>query len=306
MRLLACPNLGDRESFGPQKTLPLALLLSFLVVGLDQFLQTAPGQFGASPLLQFLRWLSDGLMAFPLFASAVWSGHRIADRLGLTLDSRSDCVKRALLLAIAIAVVLVPGWFAYNALANATGGASFSSGHVHGSTAGTITKYWVSSAVVYALLLAPLAATVIWACYRIATRTRLRLPAAVDPVARGSLIAVLTAGVPALAWFLHQAANRAVSSQVYNTAALQLAHIHSHQFFAPFHGARLPPPGPPVTAAPFAFAYQVARAFEDGLIGQVIALPVIALLLLWTARGLSDQAFISPGDGPRTPAEPVR
>jgi hypothetical protein len=276
--------------------LPLALLLSFLVVGLDQFLQTAPEQFSASPLLQFLRWLSDGLMAFPLFAVAVWTGQRVADRLGLAPDDRADSVRRALLIAAAIAVVLVPGWFAYNALANATGGANFSSGHVHGSGAGTITKYWVNGSTVYLLLLAPLLAGAVAAGYLIVARVRFRLPALADRVARGSLVAALGAGVPALAWFLHQAANRAASSQIYNTAAVQLVHIHSHQFFAADKGAHLPPPGPPAPAAPFAFAYQVARAFEDGLVGQVIALPVLLLLLFWTGRMLREQAiFIKEG-----------
>jgi hypothetical protein len=291
MRLLACLNSAARDRFSAQKTLPLALLLSFLVVGLDQFLQTAPAQFSASPLLQLLRWLSDGLMAFPLFAVGVWTGHRAADRLRLAVDSRADCVQRALLIAAALAVVLIPGWFAYNALANATGGANFSSGHEHGGAAGTITKYWVSGSTVYALLLAPLVVAVLLAAYQMAARVRFRLPAAADRLARGSLIAVLAAGVPTLAWFLHQAANRAASSQVYNTASVQLVHIHSHQFFAADKGAHLPPPGPPVTAAPFAFAYQVARAFEDAVVGQLIALPVLVLVLLWAARGLREQTI---------------
>ena len=108
MRPLACLNSAARDRFSAQRTLPLALSLSFLVVGLDQFLQTAPEQFAASPLLQFLRWLSDGLMAFPLFAAAVWTGHRVADRIGLAVDDRAGCVKRALLIAAALAVA-VPG-----------------------------------------------------------------------------------------------------------------------------------------------------------------------------------------------------
>ena len=62
MRLLASLNFAIRR-FSPQETLPLAALLSFLIVGLYQFLQTTPAQFGAAPLFQVLRWLSDGLMA---------------------------------------------------------------------------------------------------------------------------------------------------------------------------------------------------------------------------------------------------
>ena len=280
MRLLTCPNSAIRRSFGPQETLPLAALLSFLTVGLYQFLQTAPAQFGASPLFQVLRWLSDGLMALPLFAGAVWAGHWAASRLGLTLTSRADVFKRALLIAAALTLFLIPGWFAYKELATLTQSADLVSSHSHGAGGG-ITKYWVGSVVVYVLLLAPLSAAAIWAAYQVSNRYRFRLPKAVDLFARGSVIVILLGGIPVLAWFLHQAANRAVSAQVYYTTGLQFAHIHSHAFFAADHGAHLPPPGPPVTAAPFALAYQVARAFQDGLVGQAIGLPVVALVLLW-------------------------
>ena len=155
MRLLTCPNSAIRRSFGPQETLPLATLLSFLTVGLYQFLQTAPAQFGASPLFQVLRWLSDGLMALPLFAAAVWAGHWAASRLGLTLTSRADVFKRALLIAAALTLFLIPGWFAYKELASLTRSADLVYSHSHGAGGG-ITKYWVGSVVVYVLLLAPL------------------------------------------------------------------------------------------------------------------------------------------------------
>ena len=288
MRLLTCLNSAIRRMFSPQETLPLAALLSFLIVGLYQFLQTAPAQFGASPLFQVLRWLSDGLMAVPLFAAAVWTGHWSASRLGLTLTSRADVFKRALLIAAALALFLIPGWFAYHELASLTQSADLVSSHSHGAGGG-ITKYWVGSVVVYVLLLVPLSAAAIWAAYQVGTRYRFRLPTTADLFARGSVIAILLGGIPVLAWFLHQAANRAVSAQVYYTTTLQFAHIHSHAFFAADHGARLPPPGPPVTAAPFALAYQVARAFQDGLVGQAIGLPVVALVLLWGTSRLRRQ-----------------
>src|SRR5262245_6485893 len=288
MRLQACLNSAIRRRFSPQETLPLAALLSVLTVGLYQVLQTAPAQFGTSPLFQVLRWLSDGLMALPLFAAAVWTGHWSASRLGLTLAGRADVFKRALLIAAALAVFLIPGWFAYNELASLTQSADLVSSHSHGAGGG-ITKYWVGSVVVYILLLVPLSAAAIWAAYQAGTRYRFRLPKIADLFARGSVIAILLGGIPVLAWFLHQAASRAVSAQVYYTPALQFAHIHSHAFFAADHGAHLPPPGPPVTAAPFALAYQVARAFQDGLVGQVIGLPVVALVLLWGTRQLRHQ-----------------
>jgi hypothetical protein len=288
MRLSVCRDSAIRRTFGPQETLPLAALLSFLLVGLYQFLQTAPAQFGASPLFQVLRWLSDGLMAMPLFAAAVWTGHWAASRLGLTLASRTDVFRRALLIAGALAVFLTPGWFAYNELARLTQSADLVFGHSHGAGGG-ITKYWVSSVVIYVLLLVPLSTATIWTAYQVINRYRFRLSKIADLFARGSVIAILLGGIPVLAWFLHEAANRAVSAQVYYTTAQQFAHIHSHAFFAADHGAHLPPPGPPVTAAPFALAYQVARAFQDGLVGQAIGLPVVALVLLWGTSQLLHQ-----------------
>ena len=179
---------------------------------------------------------------------------------------------------------LIPGWFAYNELANLTQSADLVSGHSHGGS-GTIPKYWVDGTVVYTLLLVPLVIAALWTAFRIATRFRFRLPNAAGVSVRASVIAVLLGGVPALAWLLHQAANRAASSQVYYTSALLFVHVHSHAFFAAGHKAPLPA-GPPVTAAPFAFAYQVARAFQDGLVGLAIGLPVAALVLLWGTRRL--------------------
>lgn len=281
MRLPACPNFAIRHRFGDHETLPLALVLSFLVVGLDQFLQTTPAQFGTAPLFQFLRWVSDGLMALPLFAAAVWTGHWLANRTGLGTNRRTDVFKRAFMITAALALLLIPGWFAYNELANLTQSADLVSGHSHGGN-GTIPKYWVNGTVVYALLLVPLGISAAWTAFRIATRFRFRLPNAGYVLARASAITVLLGGVPALAWLLHQAANRAASSQVYYTSALLFVHVHSHAFFAAGHKAPLPA-GPPVTAAPFAFAYQVARAFQDGLVGLAIGLPAAVLVLLWGA-----------------------
>lgn len=288
MRLLACPNSGIEPGYERSETFSLAVLLSFLVVGLDQFLQTAPAQLAASPLFQVLRWASDGLMALPLFAAAVWTGHWGAARLGYTLAGRADVFKRALLIAAILAVFLIPGWFAYNELAGLTQSADLVSSHSHGGGGG-IPKYWASSTAVFALLLAPLLAAAVWISYRIAIRFRFRLPRAADISARASIITGLLGGLPVLAWYLHQAANRAAASRVYYTTALQFAHIHSHAFFAADHGAHLAPPGPPVTAAPFALAYQVARAFQDGLVGQAIGLPVVAAVLLWGTRRLRNQ-----------------
>jgi hypothetical protein len=87
-----------------------------------------------------------------------------------------------------------------------------------------------------------------------------------------------------LAWLLHHAAEHAYASQVNNTSALLSVPVHSHAFFGGGHGSRVPA-GPPMTPAPFAFAYQIAHALQDGLAGQAIGYPV-AVMALWSARGL--------------------
>jgi hypothetical protein len=63
-------------------TLRLALLVSFPVIGLDQFLHTSPAALLTSPLDQSLRWVSGALLALPLAAAAVWAGQWIANRSG--------------------------------------------------------------------------------------------------------------------------------------------------------------------------------------------------------------------------------
>jgi hypothetical protein len=49
-----------------------------------------------------------------------------------------------------------------------------------------------------------------------------------------------------------------------------------------------------VTGAPFSFAYQLARAFQDGLIAQSVALPVAAFVLLWGAWVLRGRDHYQP------------
>jgi hypothetical protein len=290
MQSLACKNSAISNLLSRHETFCLALALSFPVVALDQFLHTSPAVIGASPAFQALRWISDTLMALPLFATGVWIGHLIADRMGLQLSVHSEIFGRALVVSGSLAVFLIPGWFAYNKLASLTQSADLAAVHSHGvGLSRDPDAYWVSNITVYALLLAPVAVAAGWAGYRVVRRYAGRRPRAARLVAWSPVLAVPLGGVCAGAWFLHLAANRADSSQVYYTSLLQFAHIHSHAFFARNPGAHLPPAGPPVTAAPFAFLYQVARAFQDGLIAQVIGLPVVALVLLWSASLLRDQ-----------------
>jgi hypothetical protein len=94
---------------------------------------------------------------------------------------------------------------------------------------------------------------------------------------------MLVAGAAVLAWLLHQAAQRAYASQVNNTSTLLFVRVHSHAFFGGGHASRVSAETP-VTSAPFAFAYQVAHALQDGLAGQAAGYPA-AIMVLWRARG---------------------
>lgn len=267
-----------------QDVLIIALVLSFTVIGLDQFLYTAPVQFQAGPGSEVLRWASDSLIAVPLFALGVWAGQWIAGRSGIGLASRADVLRRALLIAASVAVVMVPGWFAHNWLNDATKANPLVPVHVHGKTIGANT-HWVSDPVVFALLLVPLLALAAWGAYRLAGRAAFRQPRAAHFAARTALAAAMLAAAPVVAWFLQKAADRANSSQVYYTSALLSVHVHSHVLFK--NGRLVPlPKGPPVTPAPFEFLYQVAHAFQDGLAGQAIGLPVAVIALFWLARRL--------------------
>lgn len=274
--------------FERRETISLTVALSFLVVGFDQFLHTSPTQFGASPAFQLFRWVSDALMALPLFAAAVWAGHLLADRIGLGSTDDSAILKRAVLVSGSLAVFLVPGWFAYNEVAGLTQNTDLVAAHSH-ALPHSIDAYWVGDTVVYILLLAPLAVVVGSTGYRMATGPRTRLTRTAPVLARWCLVAVLLGGVAATAWFLHQAANHADSSRVYYTNTLQSTLVHSHAFFATGHGAHVPPAGPPQAAAPFSFAYQVARALQDGLIAQAVGLPVAVLMLFGVTRRLRDR-----------------
>jgi hypothetical protein len=269
----------------------MALVLSFSVIGLEQFLYTAPVQFQASPGSEVLRWATDALIALPLFALGVWAGQWIASRRGIGLASGPDVARRAVLIAVSVAIAMVPGWFAHNWLNSLTQSEPLVPAHVHGKRIGA-NVHWVSDPVVFALLLVPLLALAGWGGYLIARRLsfrrlgRLRVPRAADIAVRASLIAAGLAAAPAVAWVLQKGADLSNSAQVYYTSALLSVHVHSHVLFQ--NGRIVPlPKGPPITPAPYAFAYQVAHAFQDGIAGQAIGLPVAALALLWVARRLA-------------------
>jgi hypothetical protein len=114
-------------------------------------------------------------------------------------------------------------------------------------------------------------------------RRAARLPRRADTCARTSAFLLVMAVAPALAWLLHHAAEYAYASQVNNTSTLLSVRVRSHAFFGG-HGSHIPA-GPPVNAAPFAFAHQLAHALQDGLAGQAAGLPVaFAALLSGTRR----------------------
>jgi hypothetical protein len=93
----------------PDDTLWLAPLLAFPVIGFEQVLHTSSVALQGAPLYQTLHWLSDALMALPLAFVAVWSGHRLARRLGHRAQNVPDTFAHALLIALLFALVLVPG-----------------------------------------------------------------------------------------------------------------------------------------------------------------------------------------------------
>jgi CDP-diglyceride synthetase len=262
----------------------LALLLSFPAVALEEFLRSPVAQFAAQPVLQLEHWVTESLMTVPLFVIGVWAGDRIAGRAGLGVADRPAAFKRALLIMLFAAVALMPVWFERNKTDGLVQTQALVTPHSHGS----VDVYWVGSAVILALACVCLVPAAAWAGDAIASRLK-RRPAA-RPEAPGTsprapglggaliLVAGAAAGA-ALAWLLHDAAEPAYASQVNYTGALLAVPVHSHAFF----GGHAPHTvsGLPVTAAPFAFAHQIAHAFQDGLVGQAAGLPVAVAALLW-------------------------
>lgn len=261
-------------------TLRLALLVSFPVIGLGQFLHTSPGALAASPLYQSLRWVSGALLALPLVAAAVWAGHWIASRTVRGPDRVWDVFARSCAIALLLALLLAPVWFGHDTTAGPAQDQAVVSAHSHshGEVSGA------GGGLLYVLVSVPLAAAALWAGYWISNRLRFWRHRAADVFACLSVIVPLLAIALAAAWLLLQAAGEAAASQVNYTSALLSVHVHSHAFFAhpPLSHVSA---APPVTGTPFAFAYQVAHAVQDGLAGQAIGLPVTFMALLWRTRG---------------------
>jgi hypothetical protein len=285
MRLLASTRSPARLTHDSRDILRVALILSFPVIGLDILLRATPGQLSAQPVLLAQHWVTDSLMALPLFAIGVWAAGWMGSRAGLGLADRPDVLKRAVLITLSAALALIPVWLELNKVDVLAQAQALVTPHSRGS----YDVYGASPGVIVALVSAGLIPAAVWAGRTAGGRLGTRLPLRAGAFARGSVIVMLVAAVPVLAWLLHQAALRAYASQVNYTSASLSVHVHSHVFTGASHGSA----GLPVTAAPYAFAYQLAHALQDGLAGQAAGFPVIAVALLWSSRRLSGRESAS-------------
>ena len=249
----------------------LALLVTFPVIGLDQFLRIPPSTLSEQTGVQIQNWLADSLLALPLFAIGIWAGDRIARRAGLGMACRVDAVKRALAITLLAALALAPIWFWIDRSDNPVSAQPLVAPHAQDS--GDV--YWVPGWVILTLVCACLAPAAAWAGWSLARRLRF---------ARVVVLVPLLAAVPVLAWLLHRTAWHAYASQVYYTTSTRFAAPARSHALAGAARAPRSPAGPAVTAAPYAFAYQAAHALQDGLAGQVAGLPVAAIVLLRGTR----------------------
>jgi hypothetical protein len=265
----------------------LAFALSFPVIGLDQFLRTTPAQFAAHPVTEAGRWVTDSMMAVPLFAIGVLAADWIARRVPPAggRGDKGQFAGRALLITLACALVLAPAWFQVDRTVNPVTARPLV--FPHAVYSGDL--YWVSPIVIITLACVPLVSLAAWAGYRstrlLAARGGTRRwrpgPAA---AARATAITVLVAAMPVLAWLLHQAAARAYASRVYETSATTLTRPRPHQVEPAAPGTPAPASGQHLAAAPGAFIDQAAHALQDGLAGQAVGLPVAVAVLLWGTR----------------------
>jgi hypothetical protein len=271
------PRLNGREISAT------AVMISFPVIGLDQFLRTASGRFSAQPYGQVEHWVTDSLIMVPLFAVGVWAGDWFASQAGAGTARRADLLKRALLISLFAALAQVPAWFVVDKSDNPATAQPLVAPQAHDS--GDV--YWVAPWVVIALVCVCLAPVAIWVAHAVASRLASRGSAGrvTAAVTQAALLMPLLAAAVVGAWALHQAAARAYASQVYYTTASSTITRDSHVFS-----------GADTVAAPFAFGYQAAHALQDGLAGQAAGLPVAVFALLRVARGPDDRNQHQPAD----------
>lgn len=292
-------NSASADRLSGREITIMALIVSFPVIGLDQFLRTSSGRFYAQPYVQVEHWLADALVVVPLFVIGIWAGDWIAGRAGLCTGRRADVLKRALLITLLAALAQVPAWFAVNRSDNPMTAQPVIAPQAHDS--GDV--YWVAPWVVIALVCVCLVPAAVWTARAIGRAVTRRVApgepgtgrprrATATAIARGALLVLLVAAAPVLAVVLHQAAERAYASQVYYNAASAVTG-HSHVLAA--RQAR-PTASSAVTAAPFAFVYQGAHALQDGLAGQAAGLPAAVIALLWVTRGRNSTNQHHPAD----------
>jgi hypothetical protein len=146
MRSLAWKKPRRSATLTGHGILIMALMISFPVIGLDQFLRTTPAKFSEQPVIQVQHWLSDSLMALPLFAVGIWGGDLIARRAGI---GTRHPVKRALLISLLTALAMSLAWFQVDRTTNPVTAQPLIFPHAQDS--GDV--YWVVPGVIVALLL---------------------------------------------------------------------------------------------------------------------------------------------------------
>jgi hypothetical protein len=159
MQFLAWTRSPGQLSHGGQDLLRQALILSFPVIGLDQFLRITPAQLSAQPVLQAEHWVTGSLMTLPLFAAGIWAGDWIANRAGFGLAKHSDILKRALVIVLLVALTLIPLWYERNKADNQARAQALVTPHSHGS----VDVYSVGSGVIVALVCVCLVPAAVWA-----------------------------------------------------------------------------------------------------------------------------------------------
>lgn len=237
-------------------------MVSLPTMALDQLLRTPLASLTGQPALQAQHWITDSLMALPLFAAACWAGDLVASRMAFDGGNFSEVIKRPLIISLFCALFLVPVWFVINKTVTPAGVHP----HVapHASDTGDV--YSVPPGVIIALVCVCLIPSALW-LGRSLTRAARRWPGIAVPL-------LLAAAMPVLGWLLYATAVRAYASQVYYAGSPFAVGRHMLATAATAH----------VVTAPFAVGYQIAHAVQDGLAGQAAGLPVAALALLIPAR----------------------
>jgi hypothetical protein len=263
----------------------MSLLISFPVIGLDKFLRTPAASLAAQPLTQLGYWITDSVMAVPLFALSVWVGDLIAARAGIGTARHSDLFKRSLVIALISSLVLAPVWFEINKLDDPIVAQPlvFPQAHDTGDV------YSVAPGVIVGLVCVCLVPAAFWAG-RASTRAAHRAWSAMTrgAAARGKVTAaavpaLLTVLAPVLAWLMYQAAGHAYASQVYYARSPLTQARRVRPAPVPATTSRLSPP-PQLPAAPDAFVSQAAHALQDGLMGQAAGILAAALAAGTVAR----------------------